>query len=167
MKKQQLLTLAVTISTAALTSCGFTEQKDIRLTGKHTLSFMGEEEQVKELPIDCDAKGIYFPELENDPYVNRTLDQDYQQVFDVAERYDLPVEVGSALTYSTYQENRAKFHTVLTKKIMEQSDAPDNAMAQTMVRNILPGMYDSIAAQLNEVVAKTCSKPKQSSTLNP
>jgi hypothetical protein len=161
MKKQQLLTLAAAISTAALASCGFAEEKDIRLSGQHTISFMGEETQVKKMPVDCDAEGVYFPEPENDPYVNKSLDQDYQQVFDVAERYDLPVEVGSALTYSTYQENRAKFHTVLTKKIMEQSDAPDNAMAQTMVRNILPGMYDSIAAQLNEVVAKTCSKPKQ------
>jgi hypothetical protein len=162
MKKQHLLTLAAAISTAALTSCGFAEQKDIRLSGQHTISFMGEETQVKRMPVDCDAEGVYFPQTEDDPYVDKSLDQNYQQVFDVAERYDLPIEKGSALTYSTYQEHRTEFHTVLTKQVMEQGDMPKGAMAQTITRNILPGMFDSIAAQLNEVVAETCSKPKQS-----
>ena len=161
MKKQQLLTLAAAISTAALTSCGFAEQKDIRLSGQHTLSFMGEEKQVNELPIDCDAEGVYFPKPEHDPHVDMSLDPEYKQVFDVAERYDLPVEAGSTLTYSTYQENRSEFHTVVTRKVMERMDSSGGAVANTMVRSILPGVYDSIAAQLNDVVAETCSKPKQ------
>jgi hypothetical protein len=161
MKKQHLLTLAAAISTAALTSCGFAEQKDIRLSGQHTISFMGEETQVKEMPVDCDAKGVYLPQTEDDPYVDKSMDQDYQQVFNVAEQYDLPVEQGEALTYSTYQENRSEFHTVLTRKVMEQGESLESPMAQTMVRNILPGMFDSIAAQVNEIVSKTCSKPKQ------
>ena len=164
MKKQQLLTLTAAIATASLTSCGFAEQKDIRLSGEHTISFMGDQQQVKELPVDCDAEGIYFPKPEHDPHVNKSLDQDYKQFFKITEKYDLPIEQGSTLTYSTYQENRSRFHTVITKKVMERMDSPSgdgDVMAHTMVRNILPGMYDSIAAQLNDVVAETCSKPKQ------
>lgn len=161
MKKQQLLTLAAAISTAALTSCGFAEQKDIRLSGNHTISFMGEKQQVKELPVDCDAEGIYFPQPEHDPHVDKSLDQEYKQFFDITEKYDLPIEQGSTLTYSTYQENRGRFHTAITKKVMERMDSSGGVVANTMVRNILPGVYDSIAAQLNDVVAETCSKPKQ------
>ena len=164
MKKQQLLTLTAAIAAASLTSCGFAEQKDIRLSGEHTISFMGDKQQVNELPVDCDAEGIYFPEAKHDPHVDKSLDQDYKQFFKITEKYDLPIEQGSTLTYSTYQENRAQFHTVITKKVMERMDSPSgdgDVMAHTMVRNILPGMYDSIAAQLNDVVAETCSKPKQ------
>lgn len=162
MKKQQLFTLvAAAVSTAALTGCGFADQKDIRLSGQHTISFMGQETQVNDMPVDCDAEGVYLPQTEDDPYVDRTMDQDYQQVFDVAEQYDLPVEQGEALTYSTYQEHRSEFHTVLTRKVVEQGESLDSPMAQTMVRNILPGMFDSIAAQVNEIVSKTCDKPKQ------
>ena len=169
-KQQQLLTLAAAaISTAPLSSCGFAEQKDIRLSGQHTISAMGEEMSAEDVPVDCDAEGIYLPETENDPYVDTNPNQDavdYHRMLDKAEKYDLPVEAGSALTYEMYQENRDEFHTVLIQKVMEQqTEEQDNtagaAMAQGMLRSILPGLLDNIAVQLNDIVAETCSKPKQ------
>jgi len=65
-----------------------------------------------------------------------------------------------------YQENRDEFHTVLIQKAIEQKaeeqdDTAGAAMAQGMLRSILPGLLDNIAVQLNDIVAETCSKAKQ------
>ena len=158
MKKQQLFTLAAAIFTAALTGCGFAEQKDIRLSEKQSLSFMGEEMSFEEIPVDCDAKGIYIPQIEDDPYVDVSPNK---RMLETAQKYDLPVEAGSALTYETYQENRERFQTLFMKKYMEQDDVSGNPIAQGMAHSLLPGIFDSVAAQMNETVIETCSKPKQ------
>ena len=159
MKKQQLFTLAAaTISAATLSSCGFAEQKDIRLSEEQSVSFMGEEMSFERIPVDCDAKGIYIPQVEDDPYVDASPNE---RMLKTAQEYDLPVEAGSALTYETYQENRERFQTLFMKKYMEQEDVSSNPIAQGMARSLLPGIFDSAAAQMNEVVIETCNNPKQ------
>jgi len=159
MKKQQLFTLAAaTISAATLSSCKlFTEQKDIRLSEEQSVSFMGEEMSFERIPVDCDAKGIYIPQVEDDPHVDASPNK---RMLKTAQEYDLPVEAGSALTYETYQENRERFQTLFMKKYMEQEDVSSNPIAQGMARSLLPGIFDSAAAQMNETVIETCSKPK-------